>query len=76
MTDDGGSGQGSGGGSGQKWSDSGNVIKVDQQETDQKLLVMHRKEIKLLLRLSHLMPVFDHLSLLCTVFPTPIATFP
>lgn len=48
MTDDGSSSQGSGGGSGQKWSDSGNVIKVDQQETDQKLLVMHRKEIKLL----------------------------
>lgn len=48
MKDDGGLGQDSGGGSGQKQLDSGNVIKVEQPDTDQKFLVIQRKETKLL----------------------------
>ena len=48
MKDDGGLGQDSGGGSGHKRLDSGNIIKVEQLDTDQKFLVIQRKETKLL----------------------------
>ena len=58
MKDDGGLGQDSGGGSGQKRLDSGNIIKVEQLDTDQKFLVIQRKETKLLWDSHILVPVW------------------
>lgn len=53
MKDDGGLGQDSGGGSSQKRLDSGNVIKVEQQDIDSEVLGHTEERDQAAVRFSH-----------------------